>query len=452
MVDHSLLSKYNTATPRYTSYPTVPCWSGEKEPQKWFDSVSDRVSHCSKDSGISLYIHLPFCESLCTYCGCNKRITKNHSLEKPYIDTLLKEWELYKKAFKEPPIIQEIHLGGGTPTFFSGDHLEFLISNLLKDCLVSDTATFSFEAHPQNTELEHLQKLYTQGFDRVSYGIQDFDLKVQKAINRFQTYQAVEQTLKEARAVGYTSINFDLIYGLPFQTTQTLLETLKKTVLLKPDRIAYYSYAHVPWTAKSQRAYNQDDLPKPDEKLLLYHIGKIFLQNNGYRDIGMDHFAKTTDELHTCKINGKLNRNFMGYTTNNTKLLVGLGVSAISDIHTAYSQNEKNLELYQKSIQSGTFSIEKQHFLSHQQVATKKQINDLMCNFETELHQDWQKNLARPAQRMLQEMQNEELIDIVGNRFYVTQKGKQFVRNICTVFDPDFWSVERSRHTFSKSV
>ena len=227
MYDTSLIQKYNVQGPRYTSYPTVPYWSKTPSSNEWRNHVKQVFESSNSDEGISLYIHLPYCESLCTFCACNKRITINHAVEQPYIEALLKEWQLYLQVFEEAPIIKEIHLGGGTPTFFQPENLDLLLSSILKTAKVHPQAVFGFEAHPKNTSVQHLQTLYNLGFKRLSLGVQDFDPKVQQIINRVQPYEMVEGVIKNARQIGYNSINFDLIYGLPFQTLESIRMTIE---------------------------------------------------------------------------------------------------------------------------------------------------------------------------------------------------------------------------------
>jgi len=350
-IEPSLIKKYNVPVPRYTSYPTVPFWDTNKpSPKQWFDIVKHTFDQTNEEQGISVYIHLPFCESLCTYCGCNTRITKNHKVEGEYIVSLLTEWKQYLSVFDTKPIIRELHLGGGTPTFFSPENLKSLIVQLLEGCEIHPDHEFGFEGHPNNTTKAHLQVLYDVGFRRVSYGIQDLDLKVQETINRIQPYENVERATLDAREVGYESVNFDLIYGLPHQTTTTVADTIQQITKLSPDRIAYYSYAHVPWVKPGQRSYSTSDLPANGEKQQLYELGKSLLTNLGYVDVGMDHFALKTDELYKAMRQGTLHRNFMGYTVSNTSLLIGLGTSAISDAKYAYLQNKKKVEEYKSDI------------------------------------------------------------------------------------------------------
>ncbi|MEO6306190.1 MAG: oxygen-independent coproporphyrinogen III oxidase, partial [Bacteroidia bacterium] len=358
-----LVSKYNIPAPRYTSYPTVPYWDNNLDEEKWISHIK-RSFIANNKEGISLYIHLPFCESLCTYCACNTRITVNHKVEVIYIEALLQEWQLYLKQFNGIPIIKEIHLGGGTPTFFSPNNLYLLISSILKTAIKAKDHDFSFEGHPANTTKEHLQTLFDLGFKRVSFGVQDFDEKVQDTINRYQTFEEVRSVMETARKIGYTSINIDLVYGLPYQTSETVASTIKQIITLKPERIAFYSYAHVPWLKPGQRKYTDKDLPIDSYKRTLYEIGKKLFLGANYFDIGMDHFALPNDNLFAAYKKGMLHRNFMGYTTNKTKLLIGLGCSSISDTWDAFSQNIKTVEEYQESVRHGKFPISKGHILT----------------------------------------------------------------------------------------
>jgi oxygen-independent coproporphyrinogen III oxidase len=296
----SLIQKYNVPGPRYTSYPTVPYWDeGSFTTSLWKETLVRSFLESNASEGISLYIHLPFCESLCTFCGCNKRITKRHDVEHPYIDAVLKEWQLYCELLPKKPIIKEIHLGGGTPTFFSPKNLERLINGLFENAIKHPEHEFSFEGHPNNTTRAHLQKLYDLGFRRVSFGVQDYSDTVQKAIHRIQPFHNVAKVTFWAREIGYTSIGHDLIFGLPFQRLHDVIDTIDKTNSLQPDRLAFYSYAHVPWIkGNGQRGFKDDDLPQDEEKRLLYELGKKRLSENGYHEIGMDHFALGSDSLY----------------------------------------------------------------------------------------------------------------------------------------------------------
>src|SRR5690606_29853739 len=254
----TLIQKYNIPGPRYTSYPTVPYWDQNTfSLKKWTSSLIKSFHESNTEEGISLYIHLPFCESLCTFCGCNKRITKQHSVEDIYINAVLKEWQLYLQLFTEKPIVKELHLGGGTPTFFSPQNLKRLIDGIFMKAKHAVDYEFSFEGHPNNTTREHLQTLYDLGFRRVSFGVQDYNKNVQKAIHRVQPFEAVKRVTEQAREIGFTSVGHDIIFGLPFQTIDDVERTILKTKELLPDRLAFYSYAHVPWIkGNGQRGFN----------------------------------------------------------------------------------------------------------------------------------------------------------------------------------------------------
>ncbi|GAA4239130.1 oxygen-independent coproporphyrinogen III oxidase [Postechiella marina] len=435
---HKLVNKYNVAGPRYTSYPTVPYWDNNTFSLiKWKSSLVKSFKESNAKEGISLYIHLPFCESLCTFCGCNKRITKQHSVEAPYLNAVLKEWRLYLDVFDEKPMIKELHLGGGTPTFFSPENLQFLIKEILKSAILANDYEFSFEGHPNNTTREHLQALYNVGFRRVSYGVQDYNETVQKAIHRIQPFKNVKRATELAREIGYTSVGHDIIFGLPFQTLEHVKQTILKTKELQPDRLAFYSYAHVPWIkGNGQRGFNDNDLPSPELKRAQYELGKDMLTKVGYLEIGMDHFALPTDTLYQSLIESKLHRNFMGYTASKTQAMVGLGVSSISDSWYGFSQNVKGIESYYNLVNNNILPVYRGHILNNEDLIIRKHILNLMCRFKT----SWAdvslyfKELPE-ALMQLKEMETDGLLKINKNTLEVTKKGQPFVRNVCMAFD-----------------
>jgi oxygen-independent coproporphyrinogen III oxidase len=450
----NLIKKYNVAGPRYTSYPTVPYWDNTSfNNETWLASVKKSFLETNSSNGISLYIHLPFCESLCTYCGCNTRITVNHKVEQPYIAALLKEWKMYLKVVGELPKIKEIHLGGGTPTFFSSVNLKLLIKEILSSSIVCPNAEFSFEAHPNNTTREHLETLYSLGFKRLSLGIQDFDLNVQQIVNRIQSYENVERVVNEARSIGYTSINFDLIYGLPLQTKQSVSNTISQVNQLKPDRIAYYSYAHVPWIKPGQRKFTQNDLPVDEEKRALYELGKEQFITNGYTEIGMDHFALRSDTLHKVSEQQKLHRNFMGYTSSYTQLMIGLGVSSISDSWYAFAQNVKNIEEYYQLIEKDKFPVVKGHLLNSEDLILRKHILNLMCKFETSWEREEEQCTALyNSLERLHEMVKDDLIELSPFYLKVKPAARPFIRNVCMAFDDRLWQTVPKTQIFSSIV
>lgn len=452
IMEKNLIQKYNVPGPRYTSYPTVPYWDNDFDQNTWENIFVTAYSE-NKEQGLSLYIHLPFCESMCTFCGCHKHITKNHKAEHPYIQSVLKEWLLYCRLFKEKPLIREIHLGGGTPTFFSPKNLEDLINGILSLSRKSPDCEMSFEGHPNNTTREHLQKLYDLGFRRVSFGVQDFSEKVQEAINRVQPYINVVRVTIWAREIGFTSIGYDIIFGLPFQGVEDVVNTIEKTKALLPERIAFYSYAHVPWIkGNGQRGFKESDIPKDEEKRILYEIGKKLLQLHGYEEIGMDHFALPTDKLYTASESGTLHRNFMGYTTSSTKMMVGLGVSSIGDSWYGFAQNVKNLEDYHQLLEWDKLPLFKGHILTDEDLIIRQHIQNLMCRFET----SWKGKLyireIHAILSQLQEMKNDGLVLIGKNSLKVTAKGKAFIRNICMAFDLRMKSNAPQIQLFSMTV
>jgi len=451
-IDLELIRKYNVAGPRYTSYPTVPYWEGDNL------AVADWQHLCQKTfdesniaQGISLYIHLPFCEKLCTFCGCNKRITVNHAVEEPYIDTLLKEWNMYLACFSQQPIVREIHLGGGTPTFFSAQNLSRLISNI--DATIARHPDFelSYEAHPNVTTQEQLQVLYDMGSRRISFGIQDFDDRVQIAINRVQTYDQVALVTHWARQIGYHSINYDIIYGLPYQQLSSIETTMSFIGQLRPERIAFYSYAHVPWMAKSQRGYDENNLPQATEKRALYERGRALLFQYGYHEIAMDHFALENDPLLRSSIKGTLHRNFMGYTPHHTSLMIGLGVSAISDSWTAYAQNNKSFEDYVKLVSSGTLPIYKGHILTEEDLYVRVHILNLICRFTTTFDNKTRDKIMVYKERLL-EMELDRLIHWHENTLSVSNKGRTFIRNICMALDERLYRQQATTQLFSQTI
>lgn len=435
---NNLIQKYNVPGPRYTSYPTVPYWN-EMHFSKdlWIETLKRSFVESNDKEGISLYIHLPFCESLCTFCGCNKRITKNHSVESPYIDALLKEWKIYCTILEQTPVIKEIHLGGGTPTFFSIEQLEKLINGIFKTAVKAKKYEFSFEGHPNNTTKTQLQALYNLGFRRVSFGVQDYSEKVQQAIHRVQPFHNVAKVSFWAKEIGYTSIGHDIIFGLPFQKLEDVIDTIEKTKSLHPDRLAFYSYAHVPWIkGNGQRGFKDSDIPKDTEKRQLYEVGKELLSQNGYHEIGMDHFALAEDSLYTAFENKKLHRNFMGYSSSKTQVMIGLGVSSISDSWYSFAQNVKTIEEYYDCIQNQELPIIRGHILTPEDLIIRQHILNLMCHFETSWKSKKLYFEELPEVLMqLEEMQNDGLIVIGDKKIEVLEEGKPFVRNICMAFD-----------------
>lgn len=449
-----LLQKYNVALPRYTSYPPVPNWNTKGfSVEMWEHHVVNAFE--TEKGEVCLYIHLPFCEELCTYCACNKRITKNHAVEQPYLDAVLTEWTKYLLLFGKKPVIKEIHLGGGTPTFFAPEALKKLIQDIVNTANVSEDKEFSVEVHPNYTTTEHLKALRHVGFNRISLGVQDFDPNVQYIINRIQTFEQTKQIVDKARNLGFESINIDLVYGLPLQTSNSVKHTIKLLQQLMPDRIAFYSYAHVPWKSKAQRRYSDEDVPGAMLKMEMYETGSRLLRQIGYHSIGMDHFALPDDKLMIAYSNGNLHRNFMGYTTTNHKLVIGLGASSISDTWDAFAQNEKEVEAYQQKIMANEWAITNGHLLSTIDKQIRNYILDLMCRGFVKINpDDFSDEELKAVFDAWKSFEADGLLVTYLNNYTakVTEKGRLFIRNISAVLDRYLVQNKTDINRFSKAI
>lgn len=444
-----LFKKYDIPAPRYTSYPTVPYWQNNLDTDTWIGHLNATLE--KGDAGWSMYVHVPFCESLCTFCGCNNVITRNHTLEDRYVNTLLAEWRLYLAqvpSLRERPL-KQIHLGGGTPTFLSAANLTRLLNEMFKDAKLAPDWEGSIEVDPRKTSVDQLRALHELGFRRLSLGVQDFDPHVQKLVNRNQSFECTRDIVVAAREIGYDSINFDLIYGLPAQNDQTMSYTIEKTLKLRPDRIAFYSFAMVPWIKPQQRLFSEDDLPKANEKRKLYETGRAAFERAGYQEIGMDHFALPTDSLAQAREDGTLHRNFMGYTHSSTDVLLGLGVSSISETPLSFHQNEKVLPKYQELVEQGTIPTLKGHAHSDEDRRRRRQILNLMTEMEVELESEEQ---AHQAEDFLGEMLRDGLLKLERNRLKVNEEGKPFLRNACMFFDERLKQQQPERKIFSQSI
>ena len=423
-----LISKYNRPGPRYTSYPPVPFWKDPPDETMWFDHIKKSYD---EHKGIDLYVHIPFCEKLCYYCGCNRTITKNHQVEVPFIESLLQEWEIYKKGLGFIPKINSLHFGGGTPTFLSSGNLKTLITNLT----FKRTQDFigSIEIDPRTCREDDLLVMAESGIQRVSLGIQDFDPVVQSAINRHQPVAMVEQLMEKLRGYGFKSINFDLIYGLPKQTLESVSSTMKIVSQLCPDLIAFYGYAHLPSRIKNQRLINDTDLPSAQERRELYDQGKMILTQHDYEEVGMDHFARPGSFLHQAKKNNQLHRNFMGYVDKKSSVLIGLGPTSISDSSLSFVQNEKEISLYEQKIKSGLLPISHGHTHNAKDLAVQKMVLDLMCGGEAKICAE-----VPYQQEVLLEMKGfaeDGLLVVESNRIRLYPQGIPFMRNVAMSFD-----------------
>lgn len=448
-----LIKKYNVAGPRYTSYPTVPYWDVDSfTTEGWLSHLKETFIKTNSTEGISLYIHLPFCESLCTFCGCHKRITKNHSVEDVYITALLKEWDMYVDFLEEKPVLQELHFGGGTPTFFKPENLKRLIEGLKAKSIVPKSAKWSIEGHPNNTTKAHLEVLANLGFSRISFGVQDYDPKVQKAINRIQPYEHVKLVTETSRELGFNSICHDLVYGLPFQTLESIKLTMEYTLALKPERIALYSYAHVPWIkGNGQRGFKDADIPKDNEKRALYEYARTKLLEVGYKEIGIDHFALPHDELYIAFAEDRMHRNFMGYSDSKTEVMIGIGVSSISDSWNAFAQNEKSVEAYYKLLEEGKLPVVKGHLLDKEDLEVRTHILNLMCHNKTSWDNTSTLNWDFILDRM-SELEKDGLVNIENQQISIQKNGHAFVRNICMCLDLRLARKQPESQVFSQTI
>ncbi len=451
MISKELLKKYDTPVPRYTSYPTVPYWTDSPQTSEWLDSI--KLAASEQDSTWSMYIHIPYCETLCTFCGCNTIITRNHDREDSYVQLLLKELEIYKQQvpelFKRP--LRQIHLGGGTPTFLSAENLKFLVTQLLAGMNVDkDHFDGSVEVDPRRTTKEQLQALYDVGFRRVSMGVQDFNEEVQRLINRVQPFEITKKLTDEARAIGYTSVNFDLIYGLPKQSIELMKETVEKTIQLKPERIALYSFALVPWIKPQQRLFKDSDLPVGAEKRELYELSYKMLTKAGYREIGMDHFALPQDELSRSMDEGRLHRNFMGYAELRTDVLLGLGVSSISETPTCFHQNEKVLTDYQRKVVSeNVVPTFRGHKLSKEDQKQREMILKFMTQGEVRIEDPHERE---DVESFLSQMIQDQLVYFQGDVLKLRNEGRPFLRNACVALDKRLREKRPDTKVFSQSL
>lgn len=443
-----LLAKYDIPAPRYTSYPTVPYWDSIPSEQQWIESIKSTLS--VQDSSWSLYIHIPFCETLCTFCGCNTTITKDHRRESPYLEILLKEWNKYLDDCPglETKPIKEIHLGGGTPTFFSPENLTALLKPILERVILDPSFEGSFEVDPRRTTREHLQALYDLGFRRVSMGVQDFDEEVQRLVNRIQPESITRELTNHAREIGYESVNYDLIYGLPKQDLAKMKNLVSKTIDHRPDRIALYSFALVPWIKPTHRIFKDEDLPVGAAKRDLYEYAREELLDVGYVEIGMDHFALAEDSLARSLKDSKLHRNFMGYTAHRTDLLLGLGVSAISETPHIFHQNEKKLPVYEKMVDQGRVATFRGHVLTQEDQEYREMILNLMTQWQVVTTEPLKEDLKSYLSSLLED----ELAYFEGDVLHVSESGRPFLRNICMGLDMRLRSKHPDRKVFSQSI
>ncbi len=455
-LSNSLLEKYSVSIPRYTSYPTAPEWT---EDFTQGDFLSANQSANEKSTPISLYFHLPFCESQCYFCGCNIVISKKHSIVKDYLVHLKKEIITLSELIDKKREVKQIHLGGGTPTYFQKEELRELFNSIKEKFNISKDCEIGVEVDPRVTTPDHLKTLSALGFNRLSMGIQDFNPEVQHAINRIQSYEETNKLIILSRELGFQSINIDLIYGLPLQTVSTFTRTINLITRLNPDRIALFHYAHLPQLIKHQAKYiPSKSLPTSNEKIEIFKKSVELLTTNNYIFIGLDHFAKPDDELALARNNKTLHRNFQGYTTKANCDLYGFGITAISNIQNTFSQNIKKLNPYYEKLDACEMSIYRGFVLKTDDLLRKDIIMKILCHgkvtkseIETVYQIDFDKYFSFELER-LKDLQNDALVNISNTVIEVTNLGQYFLRNIACVFDYYLQRKNAEQKLYSKTI
>lgn len=447
-IDFSLVEKYNVPAPRYTSYPPATHFA-----EVSLETILERARMRS-ERDLSLYFHLPFCQSLCWYCGCTTVITTQQGASAIYLKRLEKELDMMSALLAPDRKVAQLHFGGGTPTFLLPDEIRELGKMIHSHFRFAENIEASAEIDPRRLQADHIHALREAGFNRASIGVQDFDPEVQKAVHRIQPREMTEQTIKWLRDSGFESINLDLIYGLPFQTPESFSKTLDQIIELGPDRLAVFNYAHVPWLKPAQKILKV--LPTPETKLQLLKLTIERLGEAGYIYIGMDHFARADDELAIAQRNKTLQRNFQGYSTRGQTDIYAFGMSSISQANGAYWQNEKELPDYYKAITSGHLPIRRGYVLNPDDLIRREVISRLMCDMSLDFDKlseqlaiDFKSYFAQSLQS-LTELEADGLLQVDGNGLSVTELGRLLIRNIAVHFDA--YHTQRSGHSFSKSI
>jgi len=453
-IDFEKIGRFSKAGPRYTSYPTAIEFKDSDEVREEYIKELKTLK-----TPLSLYFHLPFCRSACYFCGCNVVYTSKAEKRLRYIDYLKMEMDILKKYLDTNREVIQLHFGGGTPTFFTADELSEIIGYIKTTFTnFSDKAEISCEIDPRYLNEEQIQVLTKNGFNRISFGVQDFDEKVQTAVHRIQPFNVVEDSVKLARKYGIESINIDLIYGLPFQTLETFQQTLELSKKLNPDRFAIFNYAHVPWLMKTMRKIDEHTLPEPTEKLKILKYTIDYLNGNGYKMIGMDHFAKPDDELFLAIEKGELHRNFQGYTTKGGTQLVGIGLTSIGDGERYYIQNLKDMKSYEESISQGKLPIFRGVKLSDDDKIRKDVIMELMSNFKLNISRFEETHQVKFFEYFKDEVVNlkpfidESILTIDKNSIEISFTGSMIIRNIAMVFDGYMKKHSESKKVFSKTI
>ncbi|MEW6702890.1 MAG: oxygen-independent coproporphyrinogen III oxidase [Bacteroidota bacterium] len=439
-INLDLIKKYDKPGPRYTSYPTAPHFSESFTSEMYLDEII-RTNTEANPPELSLYYHLPFCDTLCYFCGCNMIITRNRDRIQEYIKYLKNEIDLLRRYIAAGRKVVQLHWGGGTPTHLNADEITDLISFINKSFEIKPDAEEGCEIDPRGLTKDHLEALRCGGFNRISMGVQDFNEKVQKAVNRIQPEEMTRQVVNWVRELGFKSINLDLMYGLPFQSLETFEKTVEATINISPDRIAVFNYAHVPWMKKHMALIKQEDLPAPEEKLQILKMTIEKLTNAGYVFIGMDHFAKPNDELAVAQREKKLYRNFQGYSTHAGTDLYGMGITSISQIGRSYAQNLKKEKEYFDELNNETLPIERGVYLNDDDILRRSVITKVMCHFELDfelIEKQFNIEFEKYFGHALEGMNgfiDDGLVEIKNRKLFVTHMGRLLIRNIAMNFD-----------------
>jgi len=444
-ISKEMLARLDVSGPRYTSYPTADRFVEAYGPAQYMQALQQRVEGAGAVGGaatpLSIYVHIPFCESVCYYCACNKVITKHHERATEYLEALRKEIELVVAQLGRGQAVSQLHFGGGSPTFLSDDELEGLLSTLQSAFRFVPGGEYSIEIDPRTIDPARLKRLAAMGFNRLSFGVQDFDPQVQHAVHRVQPFEQVAELMQAARSEGFESINMDLIYGLPKQSLESFQRTLDQVTSLKPDRVALYAYAHLPQRFKPQRRIDAAALPAPEDKIGMLSMAINHFGGNGYDYIGMDHFALRHDSLAVARRQGRLHRNFQGYSTHPDSDIIGLGVSAIGRVGAHYCQNAKTLDEYYDSLRRGVFPIVRGLMLSRDDLVRRAVIMAVMCQGRVDIESielayliDFRQYFATEL-RQLEPLVESGLVQLESDGVRVTALGWYFVRAIAMVFD-----------------
>ncbi len=456
MLTHDLLEKYSVSVPRYTSYPPAPEWSEDFKAEDFL--CANDLANKNK-TPVSLYFHLPFCESQCYFCACNVVISKKTSIVGPYLEQIKKEISSLGNLINKDRYVEQIHFGGGTPTYFNPDELKELFSTIRENFNISKSCEIGVEVDPRVTTFAHLETLSELGFNRLSMGIQDFDLKVQETINRIQPFEETKKIFEYSKALDFKSINVDLIYGLPFQTKESFQRTIDLIFKLDPDRIALFHYAHLPQLLNHQDKYiPENTLPSSFEKIEIFQCAVKTLTDNDYVFIGLDHFAKASDELAQAKKNKTLHRNFQGYTTKSGCDLYGLGITAISNVQNTFSQNIKKLNPYYETIDLNKMPLFRGFILNKDDLLRREIIMKILCHgiviksgIEEKHNINFDKYFSYELDR-LAELESDGLICKDDMKIEVTPLGQFFLRNIACVFDYYLQRKDGKQKVYSKSI